>query len=52
MNKSDYVTGIGLLFWFIGLADSYTIRSDAALVFVAMGIFAFAMGLGMRIRGL
>jgi hypothetical protein len=52
MNRSDYVTALGLILWFIGLADSYTIKSDAALIFVTMGIFAFAMGVGMRVRGL
>ena len=52
VNRSDYVTALGLILWFIGLADSYTIRSEAALIFVTMGIFAFAMGVGMRVRGL
>ena len=52
MNRSDYVTAFGLVLWFIGLADSYTFRSDASLIFVTVGTFTFAMGVGMRVRGL
>jgi hypothetical protein len=52
MEKSDYVAAGGLVVWFVGLLDSYTFGSDFAVPLVAVGIFVFAMGLGMRIRGL
>ena len=52
MQKSDYVTGTGLILWFIGLLDGYSFRSGISLPFVSVGIFVFAMGVGLKIRGL
>ncbi len=51
MEKSDYVTGAGLVIWFIGLLDAYSIGAGISVPLVSVGIFTFAMGIGLRIRG-
>jgi hypothetical protein len=52
MEKSDYVTAVGLVIWFIGLLDAYYLKVGISLPLVSVGIFTFAMGIGLRIRGL